>query len=80
MKSIKVAEIKDIGFDPIDRDPIFFDIETGPTEKTAMAQLLVPKYKAPANYNDPEKIESYILKKEQGYEKNSDKYCGLCFP
>ena len=67
MNSIKIAELKDIGFDPHDTAPIFFDIETGPSEKTVMAQHLVPKYKAPANYNDPEKIEAYILKKEQEF-------------
>jgi hypothetical protein len=42
IKSIDIDGIEALEFDPIDRSPIFFDIETGPDGQSASAQMLSP--------------------------------------
>lgn len=54
-------EIKSLKFDVHDRAPIFFDIETGPTDDV---HLIKPSFTAPSNWKDPAKIERYIVEKE----------------
>ena len=63
IKSIDIDGIEALEFDPIDRSPIFFDIETGPDGQSASAQM--PEFSAPSNWKDPEKIAAKIADQEE---------------
>lgn len=67
MKRLGINDIDQLEFDPVDRSPIFFDIETGPCDQVNFAKALIPEFKAPSNYTAPEKIEAYIAKKEDEF-------------
>ena len=57
--------IKALKFDVHDRDPLFFDIETGPSNDTALMERLRPDFAAPSNWKDPVKIDKYVAEKEE---------------
>ena len=63
IQSIDIDGIESLEFDPIDRSPIFFDIETGPDGQSASAQM--PEFSAPSNWKDPEKIAAKIAEQEE---------------
>ena len=63
IKSIDIDGIEALEFDPIDRSPVFFDIETGPDGQSASAQM--PEFSAPSNWKDPEKIAAKIAEQEE---------------
>lgn len=46
-----------------EKAPIYFDIETGPLPRSE-AEKFMPKFEAPSNYKDEEKIADFISKKE----------------
>ena len=68
LKHIKLLDqqaLEEFKFDTHDRDPIFFDIETGPCEIATCYPIgLMPEFKAPSNWTDPDKIEAKIAEKE----------------
>jgi DNA polymerase elongation subunit (family B) len=49
-----------------ERNPIFFDIETGPLSGDEIRQYM-PKFDAPSNYKDEEKIAKAIAEKESAW-------------
>ena len=57
--------IQALSFDVHSRDPIVFDIETGPSHDTELLNNLKPDFTAPSNWKDPAKIEKHIAEKEQ---------------
>ena len=63
-------DIKKFEFDVHDREPLFFDIETGPCEVAEM-QGLMPEFHAPSNWKDPAKIEANIAEQENKWLENA---------
>lgn len=49
-----------------ERNPIFFDIETGPLSGDEVRQYM-PKFEAPSNYKDEDKIAKAIAEKESAW-------------
>jgi hypothetical protein len=64
IKGVGLEGIEALDFDTHGREPIFFDIETGPCEDYAFVKTLMPPFKAPSNYTDPDKILAAKEKKE----------------
>jgi hypothetical protein len=47
--------------------PLVIDIETGPAHDEAL-ELVMPEFKAPSNYKDPEKIEASIASQKEEWK------------
>lgn len=57
-----------------EKPPIYFDIETGPLPR-AEVEKFIPKFEAPSNYKDADKIAEVVSKKEESWFKKAALSC-----
>ena len=57
-----------------EKPPIYFDIETGPLPRDEVEKF-IPKFEAPSNYKDADKIAEFVSKKEEAWFKKAALSC-----
>ena len=57
-----------------EKPPIYFDIETGPLPRDEVEKF-IPKFEAPSNYKDADKIAEVVSKKEEAWFKKAALSC-----